>query len=239
MKHIIKNNPPESLIEDKKLITAFNDLGQQARKDIQNSLLEEQGYICAYCMQRVSMDWNKDMNKPKIEIEHYLSQELHPDKALNYENMLGVCNGGIYRETENQKINDKFAHCDKTKNGKVDGKIVLQILNPLDKNKSGKLISYQNDGKIVSNNQNSDSDVENDINIVLNLNNRNLCKYRELALDFVYEKFKKKYEDKKQWTKAIFQKEIESLKTKNKEGKYKEYVSFLIWFFEKKQKSYK
>lgn len=231
MKYIQKKASPNSLEEDKKITQEFGGLGE-SKKDIQQSLLEEQGYICAYCMQRISTDWNNETNTPRIGIEHYLSRELHPQKQLDYDNMLGVCNGGIQKENPTTK----FAHCDKTIGGKVDGKILLHTLNPLDKSKSEDLISYQKGGKIVSKFQNPD--VENDINIILNLNENRLEGYRKDALDKIRQDFIKKHEAKKgSWTKKMFQKEIDKLNTKNKEGKYKEYVGLLIWFFEdKKQK---
>jgi uncharacterized protein (TIGR02646 family) len=224
MKYIQKNKKePIKLTEDKKVFNSFGSLSGDAKKSIQEALLEEQGYICAYCMQRISTERNTTLNKPKIEIEHYLPQQTYPSQTLNYQNMLGVCNGN----------SNEILHCDKTINGKSDGTITLKKLNPLDKN-CEKLISYQKDGKIIS--RKDDTDVENDLNQVLNLNNEMLCRNRKMALDKYYEDFKKENKDKTKWDKSLFEKFIKTkLEVKNKKGQFKEYVHFLISFFEEKK----
>lgn len=38
----------------------FDDLDSATKKDIRDSLLKEQGYICAYCMKRIGRDRNHD-----------------------------------------------------------------------------------------------------------------------------------------------------------------------------------
>ncbi len=49
---------------------------------LKKALLAEQGHICAYCMQRISLKLNAK-HKPRIEVEHILSQENHPYKSLD------------------------------------------------------------------------------------------------------------------------------------------------------------
>ncbi|TAE76242.1 MAG: TIGR02646 family protein [Bacteroidetes bacterium] len=224
MKHIQKNKKePIELTEDKKVFNSFESLSGEAKKAVQEALLDEQGYICAYCMQRISTERNKKLNKPRIEIEHYLPQQTYPNEVLNYQNMLGVCNGNI----------NNTLHCDKTMNGKSDGTIILKKLNPLDKN-CEKLIAYQKDGKIIS--KNNDIDVENDLNQILNLNHTQLCQNRKIALDKYYDDFKKQNNDRTKWNKVLFEKFIEEkLIPKNKKGQFKEFVNFLIAFFEEKK----
>ncbi len=227
MKYIKKNQKIPTLllehldfIKNNNLSIDFESLGGDAKKEIQESLLEEQAYLCAYCMQRITNEIDK-----KITIEHFLSQQLHPKKALDYSNMIGVCKGGTHPQL----------HCDKTQNGKVDGNVILNKLNPLDKN-CEKLIDYTKNGLILS--KINDEDVEQDINDYLNLNVKSLQEMRETALNTIWELFKKKYEDKKNWTKKIFDDEIQNLKT-SKNGKFKPFVNFLIWFFEQKKEKYK
>ena len=62
------------------------------------ALLKEQGYLCAYCMKKIT--------EKTIHIEHWIPQR-HPQEgyleysqedcdrfAIDYQNMLGVCPGG-------------------------------------------------------------------------------------------------------------------------------------------------
>jgi uncharacterized protein (TIGR02646 family) len=88
MKHITKGQQPSSLTAKRSTKGSTYD-GPQ--KDWQEALLAEQGHICAYCMRRISLD--RKNGKPCIEIEHYLSQKLHPKLNLRWKNMIGVCNG--------------------------------------------------------------------------------------------------------------------------------------------------
>ncbi|HUW07262.1 MAG TPA: hypothetical protein VMW01_13475 [Williamwhitmania sp.] len=66
---------------------------------IRQSLLEEQGYICAYCMQRIQND------RTKMKVEHWQSQSKTPALQLDYKNMLAVCLG-------NQSYSYNNTHCD-------------------------------------------------------------------------------------------------------------------------------
>ena len=121
MKHIKKNQNEPSTLKDYRTTTpnatyrGFVDTGHLLKK----ALLLEQGHLCAYCMGRISIKLNQD-NKPRIEVEHYSSQNERPDLDLIYKNMLGVCNGITQQKKE---------HCDKSKKYKS-----LRALNPLNKN---------------------------------------------------------------------------------------------------------
>lgn len=160
MKLIIKGKEPNSLTEYKKKDNAYFDGRDKA--DIRKVLLEEQGYLCAYCMTRIS---EKDMT-----IEHYNSQSLINEKeALEYNNMLGVCNGNRNSGSKKTLI------CDAHKEN------IGLVVNPL----SGdyvKLIKYdQSDGRIFSDNL----DIDKDLNETLNLNYEEamLKINRKMALD--------------------------------------------------------
>lgn len=58
------------------------------KEEIRQSLLEEQRYLCAYCMKRIKNDGLH------ITIEHWEPLSVNKDKALEYDNMLAVCDGG-------------------------------------------------------------------------------------------------------------------------------------------------
>ena len=57
------------------------------KNDVKEILLHEQHGICAYCMKRIRMD-----NHSRV--EHLLPLSKDKEKAIDYNNMLGVCDGG-------------------------------------------------------------------------------------------------------------------------------------------------
>ena len=89
MKYIIHKNPknaPKDL-EDYRLRTpnARYDGGNFSVPGLKNALLKEQGYLCAYCMKKISLQ--------EAQVEHFLPQATYPEEDLKYMNMLAVCKG--------------------------------------------------------------------------------------------------------------------------------------------------
>ena len=66
MFYINKDKEPKSLTEYKKSKNAYFD-GFDKKDDIRQSLLDEQGYLCAYCMRRIN-------SVDEVTIEHYYPQ---------------------------------------------------------------------------------------------------------------------------------------------------------------------
>ncbi|MBR8823049.1 hypothetical protein IX293_001314 [Fusobacterium necrophorum] len=86
---IKKKIPPHSFTEYKNQPTSsFDELPTDIKQELRLSLLKEQGYICAYCMKRISEETD-------VKIEHYKPKSLYPMEELNYKNLLAVCDGGI------------------------------------------------------------------------------------------------------------------------------------------------
>jgi len=159
MKTIQKNREPSEWIERRNTPGAIYEAISQLRK----SLIEEQGYICAYCMQRIETD--------KSKIEHIKCQERYPDQQLDYNNLVICCYG-----------NSNEMHCDNSK-GKQD---ISFSLFDQDLEKS---ISYKTkDGKITSCNTTWDRE----LNEVLNLNNPLLKKNRAEVLSGIISVLEKK-----------------------------------------------
>lgn len=120
------------------------------KNEVKNILLHEQHGICAYCMKRIRMDSHS-------RVEHLVPLSKNKDKAIDYRNMLGVCDGG-------EKITEDYGHilcCDAHK------KETEISISPLDKFQMDK-IAYDKDGKIYT--EPYDEDMERDINEVLLLN---------------------------------------------------------------------
>lgn len=120
------------------------------KNEVKKILVHEQHGICAYCMKRIRMD-----NHSRV--EHFVPLSKDKDKAIDYSNMLGVCDGG-------KKITGDRGHilcCDACK------KETEISTSPLDKFQMDK-IAYNKDGKIYT--EPYDEDMERDINEVLLLN---------------------------------------------------------------------
>ncbi|MCK9155761.1 MAG: hypothetical protein M0P12_06585 [Paludibacteraceae bacterium] len=179
--------------------------------ELRKSLLEEQGYICAYCMRRIPV---KDSNSNEdSRIEHLLCRVQHPESELCYNNMVICCPGAI---------NDNF-HCDKKKG---DNDISFNLFD----NKLISTISYgSKNGEIKSSNQQYNREIKQ----ILNLNNKLLSKNRLETLNAIINFLKKKND----WNSYNLNNLIIKWNTKDKDGQFKPYCGIVIWFLEKKLKT--
>lgn len=208
MKRIDKSKQPQSLLQHRR--KQFADYDNYAEKDeLRESLLTEQGHICCYCMQRISSD--------RMKIEHWQSQDEYPQFQLDYNNLLGACQGGHGSPMHLQ-------HCD-TKKGNT--KITI---NPTDKNINCEdVIKYLATGKIYS----EDRVIDKDLNDVLNLNMQTLANNRKEVLEIVLNQLKSEY-PKVDWTVAILNKKIQQWSNRQEDGKYKPYCQIVIYYLKKK-----
>lgn len=218
MKYINKRNKePKELTEYREGTpgVTYDDLGKERKDIIRNSLLDEQGYICAYCMGRI------DINS--CTIEHYISQTRHDDspfteeehkrQSLLYSNMYGVC------------VND-CKHCDKSR-----GNTPLEILDPHQQT-CEELITYSLGGNIVSVGHEIEK-VDKDI-LTLGLDCETLIKARNATWDDVWKRFKQEHK-KEEWTKELFLKYAERYRNKERRRKglmFHAYCNYIAWYFE-------
>jgi len=224
MKHIIKTAEPVSLTTYRSTPNANFDGCN--KEDIRLSLINEQGAICAYCMQRISNQWNNKLRKFKTEIEHYKSQDVYPDLSLNYTNMLGVCNGNAGKPIHKQ-------HCDKSKDFEKNKKYLPLTINPLNPN-CQELIEYKASGKITSKNE----IINRDLNIVLNLNEEDLVKNRKKAIDLAVQSIKNaipKNRKNQDWNKADIKKEKDKWKMLYN-SEYQPFCQAVIYYLDKRLK---
>ncbi|MBL7786118.1 MAG: TIGR02646 family protein [Chitinophagales bacterium] len=219
MKYVSKHKPPQSLIDRRATQGAKYEAPQL---EWQEQLLDEQGYICAYCMQRISLK-RKD-GKPLIRIEHYKPRQKYPKLDLEWTNMLGVCigvtNGGI-------------AHCDSTqgKEGKMSGAIELQVLHPLHKSNSENVLTYDISGYILpvpAINTELSEKIAGDLNICLNLNDEQIRLARKNAMDMAKQRLIQQFPHKT-WTQKDLQNEIDYWSSRHN-GKFLPYCQVAIWF---------
>ncbi|TAE19643.1 MAG: TIGR02646 family protein [Bacteroidetes bacterium] len=129
MKHIIKKytalNEPKELTDFKKKVAqslkSKNLQSKQAevwekfkkpkepKNTIKQLLIEEQGYICCYCQQRIDKG-------ETTQIEHLVARAVDARKMFDYDNLLACCKGG---ESERQTDKTFPEYCGASKGNKT------------------------------------------------------------------------------------------------------------------------
>lgn len=169
MIYILKNPEPNCFTQFRLTANAsYTDMPSTVKDALKKSLLEEQGYLCAYCMSRIS---SKNMK-----IEHFHPQSIFPSKVLEYSNLLAVCKG-------NEGECSQMQTCDTKKSDQII------TINPLIQNHVDD-ITYYRDGTIISKFH------QNELDIILNLNISVLKSNRKNVLKYFLQEISKKKKDK-------------------------------------------
>jgi uncharacterized protein (TIGR02646 family) len=192
----------------------------QANSELLNSLCEEQGYICAYCMSRIhtkdSVSVGKEGRWNNHRIEHILCRKLHDDLKLNYNNMVVCCSG--YTGSEE--------HCDRKKG---DRDISFSPLKESDI----KMIQYSPNGRIYSSNE----AINGDINSILNLNAEMLVQNRKAVLQEVFKQLQNSAPKGTGAKGSFIRKLLKKYSEKHREDdklKYYPYCGIVTYFLQKK-----
>jgi len=208
MKSIQKQREPNELTEYRLKPSA--DYKNAPVKIICKQLLVEQGYLCAYCMRRITDGFDADGTK-LVQIEHWHCQKNYPNEQLDYKNMLGVCS-------------DKTPTCDTPK------KYFDLKYNPANPtHKIETQIKYAANGTISSDNKEFDQQ----LNKVLNLNYDYLRKNRESIASSVEQALNQRSGSR---TAVEIEKILERWRTPNTDGQLKEYNGVAIYFLTKRLK---
>jgi len=215
MKQIFKNKEPKSLIEHRSKGGKFDDL---KKDELRECLLNEQGYICCYCMKRIP----ESSNNPGCKIEHFKSQSQYEDLQLEYSNMLTSCMGG---EGEPSQMHT----CD---TAKKDKELFFNPANPTINIEE--FTKYNPFGEIYSLND----QLNKELNEALKLNIQPLIKRRKQIYDMIYKNIiiEGKRRCEKHIQKRYYEKEKERLLSKNKNGKFPEYCMVGVYLINKKLK---
>ncbi len=112
-------------------------------------------------------------NLESMKIEHWQCQDKYPKRQLDYDNLLGACPGGTGKSKRDQ-------HCD-TRKGNDD--ISFNPADPFHDVESK--LQFLGDGTIKSN----DVQFDQEINDVLNLNERSLNRNRKAVLNALQQSF--------------------------------------------------
>lgn len=138
----------------------YAKLTGKTKYTVRDSLLKEQGHLCAYCMCSIPREDVPEGIPPTV-IEHYIPRDPEDGRdvgqGLDYNNLLVVCHGNKARRgTKNLRDLTCDAH---------RGNLEFRKLNPL-KPETLRTIEYSTTGTIFS----EDEDVNYDLNVLLNLN---------------------------------------------------------------------
>lgn len=164
MKLINKSYPPPLLITYKQINGAtFDDMDQDVKSQLKEYLLNEQGWICGYCQQKIK-------NTECMKIEHHCEQSIcngvggTVDRRLDYTNLMAVCMGR----------SSSGLHCDTQKaNFNTTTGLPINISPWIIAHING--VKYSSTGLISSTNRTHD----NEINTILNLNTPYLKENRQ------------------------------------------------------------
>jgi uncharacterized protein (TIGR02646 family) len=121
MRFIEKRPEPEEFArwKEAKLLdphSKWRVLVNPVKRTVLRSLLEEQGYICCYCGERI--------NLKNSHIEHLKPKRFFQDLALDYTNLLASCQGGIDEAPPRQ------IHCGHKKGDWYNSRLLVSPLNP-------------------------------------------------------------------------------------------------------------
>lgn len=182
--------------------------------DLGDSLLRDQGYLCAYCMRRIPV---RDTGTNETShIEHIAPQStLSEQEKMDYANMLICCPGAI------SGTEKKSCHCDRHK-----AESIIHF-SPLDKNFTA-TIKYKSDGTIES----SDVVANQEINEILNLNIPLLKANRKGIKDTLIQKLMQ--HKSIAWRKSDIKKLLDFYCSKDSSGKYPEYCGVARWYLSRK-----
>lgn len=187
MKYIEKQTPPSSeldyffaWVKSKKVEFSTLSGGEQWGKlnkkqnhknNVQNVILEEQGYICAYCNRRIHK--GDPFNDEQLKIEHIEPKSIYSDKTFDYYNMVGACHGDQRKTDNEQETLPRSVHCDVKKDKNEIPKGLFPTNSDIETN-----VVYDIKGIAKS----KDHDIDIAINDVLNLNCKKLITGRKNVL---------------------------------------------------------
>lgn len=226
MKLIIKGNEPAEW----KAYRETEGVKYNAIPELRKALYDEQGGICAYCMQKLIDEHYdehglisnakyigdpKKLERVTNKIEHIKCREREEYKEFifDYNNMVMCCCGVAYNN-----FHKKSEHCDTSKGCKD---ISFTPLNP----NFIETISYGKDGAITS----SDDTYKKEFNNILNLNEPMLQEYRGR----IYYAINKKIVGR-QWTASKIRTLLQYWASKDQENLFKPFCGLVISFLEKK-----
>lgn len=180
MKHIQKANPvPVKLNSFSNWVLAntislskltgdaqWKKLPTHHKRKVQETLIEEQGHICAYCNRRIHKGAPEDDDQ--LRIDHIKPKSIYPPQTFDYYNLVGCCFGDDRTPPPNQQ------HCDASKKS-LEIPVNLFPTN----NTCESILMFTATGEVIS----RDSTIGHAVNTILNLNCNKLRRLRKETLE--------------------------------------------------------
>lgn len=186
---------------------SYHNMPTEVKTLVRQQLLSEQGYLCAYCMQRIKADNSK--------IEHWHSQTHYPSEQLHYQNLLGVCQGNEGQTFAQQTCDTR----------KADQAL---LYNPADQQKDiAQSLYYAHDGKLYA--HEAAFDVQ--LNQVLNLNQVRLVKNRKAVLTALHQQLNKQLGTR---SRAELEKLYQKWQHADQHGKKMPFCGIALYYLEKR-----
>jgi uncharacterized protein (TIGR02646 family) len=227
MIHIKKGSPPKVLLDYKKSPYAVYSPPSDIKEIWRDTLLEEQGFLCAYTMERIEPGIiSGTKNSPKVKLEHLNPQNGDKDNDLNHSNVVAVCNGNEGELPKNQYAD--------TRKGED---LLDRRLHPTNSDIE-KLIKYRPNGEIFTTIQELDAQIDDNTALtiskkrsILNLNYKNLRDGRKSTYDAVKIKL-----TKADWAIPAINSEIKRFESLDKNNKRLEFCGYVLYFLRKEYK---
>lgn len=182
---IKKGNEPRKLLQYRqKVFSSYADMPPDVKQEVMESLLLEQGHLCAYCMSRI----DRADKRHRATIEHCIPQSGSNEKErLNYKNMLAVCWGN-----RDARVNDDKS-CDAKRGSLPREQQAMKKIDVFDR-RTLTSIRYAADGTIFSDDPETDEDLNKRLN--LNCEARRLKECRLQALRALHRVINQRYPNK-------------------------------------------
>lgn len=129
-------NPPQTAAQATSRWDSFNK-----KKDLQNLLLEEQFYLCAYSEIRPDLKLLPDLKQMGAHIEHIEPKSQHPGRTFDYQNLV-ACALSEHDLTQYARTDHFGGHA---KLGQYDSSRFISCLDE----SCAKTFAYLSDGRIV------------------------------------------------------------------------------------------
>ncbi|AQG81206.1 hypothetical protein AWR27_18900 [Spirosoma montaniterrae] len=164
---------------------------------------------------------------PGMKIEHFKSQSKYPSEQLVYKNLFGACWGNVQGRLTN---GSQSQTCDTFRSSNNEDITSFSLLTT---NLEAE-IRYLRDGTM----QSKRADLDHELNKILNLNDQSLRSRREGLRDAISNRLRQ-LNTKGKVTEKVIRTLIESYKSRDATGNFKEFYPLAVYYLENKLRQYK
>lgn len=172
---------------------------------MREALLHEQEGLCAYCMGELAA-----ATEALMKVEHHVAQSADPARALDWDNLLGVCKGNEGKPRAQQT-------CDTRRGNRP------LPLDPKDEAIERQVAYERSSGRIVA----VDPDQQGVFDDVLGLNVHHVVQARAAVLEAFFERMRRA-KPQGTWTQADYELVLDAFR-KNRRGTTRGYIGIVEW----------